>query len=232
MNKILLGSVVALALLAGCSDEKKSSTQNSTETTKEVKQETVVNVETSKENTNVTSVEAPSEIKETLIQSAPEVAEKTNEVVKESVEAATELAKDITRPVVEEVAQKVEEVKEIVELIKEDATTKVAETVEAAENTTKDLKEESLAIVVPTEPAIDGKALFASCASCHGQNAEKEALGKSQVIAGWNKEKIVAALNGYKDGTYGGVMKNIMKGQVSTKTDTEIDALAEFISNL
>ena len=45
-------------------------------------------------------------------------------------------------------------------------------------------------------------------------------------------EKIVQALNGYKDGTYGGVMKNIMKGQVATKTDAEIDALATFISNL
>ena len=61
---------------------------------------------------------------------------------------------------------------------------------------------------------------------------EKEALGKSQVIAGWNKEKTIQALNGYKDGTYGGVMKNIMKGQVATKTDLEIDALASFISNL
>ena len=79
---------------------------------------------------------------------------------------------------------------------------------------------------------LSAEALFKTCASCHGLKGEKEALGKSQVITGWDKEKTINALNGYKAGTYGGVMKNIMKTQIDSKTDAEIDALATFISNL
>jgi cytochrome c len=80
--------------------------------------------------------------------------------------------------------------------------------------------------------APDGKALFAKCAACHGQNAEKSALGKSQVIAGWDVAKIETALNGYKDGSYGGAMKGLMKGQVATLSDADVKALAEYVSGL
>ena len=79
---------------------------------------------------------------------------------------------------------------------------------------------------------LSAEALFKTCASCHGLKGEKEALGKSQVIAGWDKQRIVDALNGYKNGTYGGVMKNIMTGQVKNKTDAEIEALADLISKM
>ncbi|UTJ07925.1 c-type cytochrome [Arcobacter roscoffensis] len=82
------------------------------------------------------------------------------------------------------------------------------------------------------KPAVNGQALFASCAACHGQNGEKAALGKSQIIKGWDKQQVLDALNGYKNGTYGGAMKGVMTGQVATKTDAEIDALATYISNL
>jgi cytochrome c len=77
-----------------------------------------------------------------------------------------------------------------------------------------------------------GKELFAKCAGCHGQNAEQSALGKSQVIAGWESAKIADALHGYKKGTYGGAMKGLMKGQVATLSDADIKALADYISGL
>jgi len=207
MKKVLLGSVVAIALLTGCSDEKKPST----EAVKEVKQETAVVTETNKDTTPAV---VESAIKETVIQSAPEVAQKTNEAVKESVEASAQLAKDVTKPIVEKTIQKADEIKE---------------TSNKEEALTTESKEVPSSVV---ESSIDAKALFKACASCHGEKAEKIALGKSQVIAGWDKQRIINAINGYKDGSYGGVMKNIMKGQVSTKTDAEIDALAGFISNL
>ncbi len=79
---------------------------------------------------------------------------------------------------------------------------------------------------------INAEALFKTCTSCHGAKGEKEALGKSQVIAGWDKDRVTKALNGYKDGSYGGVMKGIMKPHVETKTPEQISALAEFISKL
>lgn len=71
---------------------------------------------------------------------------------------------------------------------------------------------------------------FAPCASCHGTTAEKSALGKSQIIKGWEASKIEAALKGYKDGTYGGPMKGVMKGQVARLSDEDIKNLAQQIS--
>jgi cytochrome c553 len=73
-------------------------------------------------------------------------------------------------------------------------------------------------------------ASFAPCAACHGANGEKPALGKSQVIKGWEASKIVAALNGYKDGSYGGAMKGVMKGQVAKLSDADIADLAAQIA--
>jgi cytochrome c553 len=68
------------------------------------------------------------------------------------------------------------------------------------------------------------------CGGCHGLNGEKSALGKSQVIKGWDAQKTIAALYGYKDGTYGAAMKALMKSQLSSFSDDELHALAEYIS--
>ena len=79
-------------------------------------------------------------------------------------------------------------------------------------------------------------ALFASnlvaCKGCHGANFEKEAMGKSKNVSKMTKEEIIAALKGYKDGTYkggkdgSGSMATIMKGQVATLDDAAIEAMA------
>ena len=79
---------------------------------------------------------------------------------------------------------------------------------------------------------LNAETLFKTCASCHGLKGEKEALGKSQVITGWDKNRVIKALNGYKDGSYGGVMKNLMKTHVETKTPEQIEVLADYISKL
>ena len=79
---------------------------------------------------------------------------------------------------------------------------------------------------------LSAEALFKTWASCHGLKGEKEALGKSQVITGWDKDRVIKALNGYKDGSYGGVMKNLMKTHVETKTPEQIEVLADYISKL
>jgi cytochrome c len=77
--------------------------------------------------------------------------------------------------------------------------------------------------------ATDGAMLYKKCSACHGATAEKKALGKSAIIKGWEASKVVAALKGYKDGTYGSTMKGVMKAQVSSLDDTKIEALAKFI---
>ena len=80
-----------------------------------------------------------------------------------------------------------------------------------------------------TVATADGAALFKKCSACHGATAEKKALGKSAVIKGWDATKTVAALKGYKVGTYGGPMKGLMKAQVATLDDAQIESIAKFI---
>ena len=70
---------------------------------------------------------------------------------------------------------------------------------------------------------------FSKCAGCHGPKGEKKALGKSKVIAHMSKDEIVKALHGYKDGSYGGAMKGLMKGQVASLSDADIKAIADQI---
>lgn len=76
----------------------------------------------------------------------------------------------------------------------------------------------------------DAAALYKRCATCHGANGEKAALGnKSKVIKDMSKADIVASLKGYKAGTYGGAMKGMMAGQVKSLSDGDIEAIANLI---
>jgi len=72
-------------------------------------------------------------------------------------------------------------------------------------------------------------ASTAACTGCHGQHFEKAAMGKSKVVKDMSKEDIVKALKGYKDGSYGGAMKGLMKGQVASLSDADIDSIASSI---
>jgi len=72
-------------------------------------------------------------------------------------------------------------------------------------------------------------AAFKKCAGCHGQTGEKVALGKSKVIKDMSKSDIEKALHGYKDGSYGGAMKGLMKGQVANLSDADITEIANAI---
>ncbi len=85
---------------------------------------------------------------------------------------------------------------------------------------------------VSTLAMADGAALYKKCAGCHGAKAEKKALNKSQIIQGWDAAKIETALKGYKDGSYGGAMKGLMKGQVASYDDAKIKSVSEYISTL
>jgi cytochrome c553 len=76
----------------------------------------------------------------------------------------------------------------------------------------------------------DGAALYQKCAVCHGKSGEKQAMGnKSKIIKDMTKAEIVAAMKGYKDGTYGGPSKGMMTGQVKNLDDAAIQAIADHI---
>jgi cytochrome c-type protein NapB len=70
------------------------------------------------------------------------------------------------------------------------------------------------------------------CKGCHGANFEKKALGKSLVVKDMNATAISSALIGYKDGTYGGVMKGIMKGQVAKYSNEDLNATGVILSDV
>lgn len=71
------------------------------------------------------------------------------------------------------------------------------------------------------------------CASCHGANAEKKALGKSDVIAGWAAADVISALQGYKDGSRNVHGMLAVKKPITTKlSDADIEALASYVSTL
>jgi len=87
----------------------------------------------------------------------------------------------------------------------------------------KILKVATVAAVMVTAASAANTAV---CKGCHGQSFEKAAMGKSKIVKDLKKEEIVTALKGYKDGSYGGAMKGIMKGQVTKLSDADIDAIA------
>jgi len=74
--------------------------------------------------------------------------------------------------------------------------------------------------------------LYKKCSSCHGENGEFKAMGKSKIIKDMNSTEIKNSLIGYKNGTYGGPLKGLMKGQVLNLTNKEIKELSEYISTL
>ena len=72
-------------------------------------------------------------------------------------------------------------------------------------------------------------ASTAACAGCHGQHFEKVAMGKSKVVKDMSEADILISLKGYKDGTYGGAMKGLMKGQVANLSNADMAAMAKSI---
>jgi len=86
--------------------------------------------------------------------------------------------------------------------------------------------------------AADGEAVYKSkCASCHGPKASKSALNKSQIIAGWDAQKIIQSIADYKEGIAdykegkGGPLKGTMKPIATGLSDDDVKAVAETIAS-
>jgi len=229
MNKIILSSVLALFLVA-CSEQKTEHKQANNELKEEkvLAQAEVAEAKAAVEST-MQEKQAPTE--EVVTQTAEELKEAAalaKEEVKDAAAAVTN-AVESTQPPTEavETATKTE-----IEAAKDLAKEQTAEAAEAVKEVVAPAVEEVPAEIATVTPSVDGKKLFLKCAGCHGMNAEKHALGKSQIIKGWSVDKVETALKGYKDGTYGGPAKALMKGQVANLSDADIKALAEYISKL
>lgn len=172
----------------------------------------------SKEESKAAQTQEATTPKETA-KSEPSVVEKSVQSVKQEAtkqaQAAQKVVEESAKEVVEESKEVVQKAEEVAKESVEEATKKVQEVVETT-----------------TVSASDGQAIYRTCSACHGVNGDKPALGKSQVIKGWDASKVESALKGYKDGSYGGAMKGLMKSQVAKLSDADIKAVAEHISKL
>lgn len=77
--------------------------------------------------------------------------------------------------------------------------------------------------------AANATPLYTKCVACHGEQGEKVSLGKSKIIKDMSKDEFTSALIGYKNDTYGGSMKGIMKAQVTMFSDEQIQEIANYI---
>lgn len=81
--------------------------------------------------------------------------------------------------------------------------------------------------------ANEGENLFnAKCRVCHGNLADSHAYNASSIIAGWNIEKTIHALQGYKSTQYGGRFKSTMEGIAKELSSEEMILLAQHIYKL
>ena len=94
--------------------------------------------------------------------------------------------------------------------------TSISYILKSSENAKNEMKKyiENIATSLPK----NGTVNVGACKGCHGASFEKNALGKSKIVKDMTKDDVSSALVGYKNGTYGGAMKGVMKGQVARYT--------------
>ncbi len=210
MRKLAISLAVVSLLFIGCSNNSKNKEES-------VKKESAVEAQTPVKEVEKKSESAVKKEKtKSLSQKADESIKQASKVVKEGVAKVVEKTKELAKQAGDN------------ELVQKYAK-KVTEGTKA------------LAAMVPAsmggsskKETVDNKAkeVFMVCAGCHGQKAQNKALGVSKVIAGWDVKKIEDALNGYKNGTYGGAMKSVMQAQASQLSSDDIKAVAKYISQL
>lgn len=88
-------------------------------------------------------------------------------------------------------------------------------------------------LLVPAAPATaaDGKALYAQCAGCHGDDGSKAALGAARPVKGQTAEALYGKLKGYAADSYGGSKKAVMAGVAKKLSDEDMRALAAHMSS-
>lgn len=163
---------------------------------------------------------------------------KVAEAVKKDTVSAVEAAKIKITDVAEET--KVE-----AEKIADAAAEKAAEAAAVVKEKAVELKQSAataIASATSETPAVPAAvpatppaspAAYAKCKGCHGADGKTKALGKSAVIAGQDKEALITSLNEYKAGTKNVAgMGSLMTGQVATMSDEEIEAVAEYLSQI
>ena len=180
--------------------------------------------------------------------SVTEASTKAVDATKEAASKAVDATAEAAKAAKEKAAKMAEEAKAAAEKAAADAKAKAAEVAKAAEETataataavsekaaeaTAAVKEKAAEAAAPAVDTAAGAALYGKCAGCHGKDGKTKALGKSAVIAGQDTAALVESIKGYKAGTRNvNGMGTLMKGQVGSMSDSDIEAVAAYISTL
>lgn len=165
---------------------------------------------------------------------AQELKDKTSDVIDTAAQMAKELSKE-SKVIADDIRN---ESKKVITKIAKETKEVTAVAVETLTEVKKDLDVKMDDVIQMQESGLSAEqisqaeSLYLKCAGCHGQKGERAALNKSEIIQGWQVEQIFDALKGYKDGTYGSVMKGLMQGQVANLTQEQLQLLSEYISTL
>ena len=84
-------------------------------------------------------------------------------------------------------------------------------------------------LTVSTAFAVDGAAIYKSCAGCHGTDGSKPTSG-SLALKGQTADAIAKKLMGYADGSFGGAQKAMMQRLAKKLSPEEIQAVAAHIA--
>ncbi len=228
MKKLILSSVLIALVLVACGEEKQVN-EKKIETTPKVQENKKAEiakeekkVEVIKKDTAVDTKTAEEKLVEQVKVSSEEVAKKLLEESAKIAQIGTVVAKNVS----EELAKKTQEVSKVLAQKAVEAQKEIEKSLNTISNEVKK------ASINSQDLAKKGQVLFMKCAGCHGASGEKPALGKSKVIKAWDSNRVVDVLKGYKDGSYGGVMKGVMKGQVTSLSNEDMNALGAYISTL
>ncbi|MBD1580767.1 c-type cytochrome [Pseudoalteromonas sp. S16_S37] len=82
--------------------------------------------------------------------------------------------------------------------------------------------------------AEDGKALYTAkmCQTCHGAEGKAPIMAMYPKLNGQNKEYLAAQMKDIKSGARSNGMSMAMKAMVANVSDAEIDAIAEYLSQV
>ena len=83
--------------------------------------------------------------------------------------------------------------------------------------------------------AASGESIYQTkCASCHGKNAEKKALGQSNVIKGMPVEEFIKLTKAFASGEKKAmpIAKIVKKQFIDTYSDEEIKEVATYVNQL
>jgi len=229
---VVISLALAALLMVGCESKPKEQAaaavqqEQSAPQAAEQAQAAANSAEQRAEAAKESAAEATAAAKE----SVTEAAEAAKEAVSESAEAAKEAASEAVQSATESASEAAEAAKEAVS----EATESAKEEAAAAATTATAAAAAATSEAESAAANIDAAKLYATkCASCHGPKGERKALGKSAPIGGMAKGEVLEKLKGYKAGTlnlYG--MGALMKTQVASLSDAELEALAAYISTL